>query len=339
MLNLMLGLIFMMNCSLVMAANLPSETKPPKPITTAGITTRVLEKTIKNSHYKVIGSCTWKTRSFPPKLVVTPALEQFLPDFVVTVSNRPHENPWLEANALIDSKLVNGLHQKTYEKIMGLPLDVGEMSNQIISMHLNDERTKVVFVIGSPPGLYNLSYVSHKPETHFGVPYYSSLADAIADRTEVAEMAYEATHPHLLINHEIGSMMHTWGPEVPRLMRVTQPYNFRASVVTAMHAVDIVTNHHELHVVHATENRCGKNCVVANATYDPSEKNIIWQEVYPKHRNIRPGSPDDFGVEDDIAGHGNYVFVVWRKYRGCVHHNGELIKHLTHPKVGQPQKR
>lgn len=329
----------MMSCSLLTAAKMPSGTTPSKHITTAGIATRVTEKTLKNSHYKIIGSCSWKTRSFPPKVMITPAIEQFLPDFIVTVSNRPHENPWLEANMLFDSKAMQKLYQKSYEKVMGLPLDVGEFSTQITDMHLNDTRAKVVYVIGSPPGFYNLPYISHTPETHFGVPYYSSLADALADRTEVAEMAYEAIHPHLLLNHEIGTMFHTWGPEVPRLMRVTQPYNFRASVVVAMHAVDIVTNHNDLHVVHSTKNACGKNCVVANVVYDAAGKNVIWQEVYPKNRNIKPGNPDDFGIEDDEAGHGNYVFVVWRKYRGCVQSNGNLIKKLTHPKVGNPQKR
>ncbi len=329
----------MMSCNVALAGESLSETKPPKTMTTAGIALHVLEKTFRNSHYKVIGSCTWKTRGFPPKVMITPAIEQFLPDFVVTVSNRPHENPWLEANALFDNKVFNKVHQKAYQKVMGLPFDVGEASTQVTSMHLNDERSKIVYVIGSPPGLYNLPYVSHQPETHFGVPYYSSLADAIPDRTEAAEMAYMASHPYLLVNHDIGTMWHTWGPEIPRLMRVTQPYNFRASVVVAMHAVDIVTNQNPLHVVKSTQNSCGKNCVVANVIFDPQGKNIIWQEVYPKNRNIRPGNPDDFGVEDNTAGNGNYVFVVWRKYRGCIQSEGTLIKKLTHPKVGKPQKR
>ena len=311
-------------------------TKPPKPMTTAKIAMRVLKKTPKNSHYKIIGSCTWMNT---PKITTTPALEQFLPDFVITVSNRLGENPWLEARVLFDNKKTHEMYQKVYQKAMGLPFDFGETSNQTSAMHLNDERIRIVNVIGSPPGLYNLPYVSHKPETHFGVPYFMAEADAVMERTEAAEMAYMATHPDLLINHEIGSMTYTWGPEIPRFMRVTQPYNYRASVVAAMHAADIVTNHHPLHVSKSTKNSCGKNCVVANVIYDPKQKNIIWQEVYPKNRIIHPGNPDDFGIEDDKAGNGNYVFVVWRKYRGCVHAEGKLVDFLTHPKVGKPKKR
>lgn len=324
----------MISCTSAMA-----DTAPPKTITSFGIAERVLEKTFKNTHYKVIGSCTWTVDTFPPKVITTPALEQFLPDFVVTVSNRPGENPWLEARTLFDNPTAQKLYQKAYEKSTGFLLDFGEGSNQTNSMHMNDERSRLVNVIGSPPGLYNLPYVSHKPETHFGVPYYLTEADAVMDRTEAAEMLYMTTHPHLLINHEIGTMTYTWGPEIPRLMRVTQPYNFRASVVAAMHAADIVTNHNKLHITKSTKNSCGDNCVVANVIYDPEQKNIIWQEVYPNNRNILPGDPTDFGVEDDLKGNGNYVFVVWRKYRGCVRAQGELVKFLTHPKVGQPKKR
>jgi len=316
-----------------------ADTKPPKTITSLGIAGHVLEKTFKNTHYKIIGSCTWAVDTFPPKIITTPALEQFLPDFVVTVSNRPGENPWLEARALLENKVTHGMYQAIYEKAVGFELEFGEGSSQTTSMHMNDDRSRIVNVIGSPPGLYNLPYVSHKPETHFAVPYYMAEADAVMDRTEAAEILYMTTHPNLLINHEIGTMMHTWGPEIPRLMRVTQPYNFRASMVAAMHAADIVTNKNKLHVTKSTKNSCGSNCVVANVIYDPTQKNIIWQEVYPNNRNILPGDPTDFGVEDDIKGNGNYVFVVWRKYRGCVHAEGELVKFLTHPKVGQPKKR
>ena len=329
----------MMSCSLLMAAKEPSETKPPKPITTAGIAVRVLEKAPKNLHYKVIGNCVWVTKSMPPKMMDTLAVEHFLPDLVVTVSNRPHENPWIEARALIDNKPMLSLHQKIYKKAVGLPMDFGEGSSQISAMHLNDERTRIVHVIGSPGDLYRFPGALHKPETHVAVPYYSSLTDAFMDRTEAAEMMYMASHPNLLINHEIGTMFHTWGPEIPRLMRITQPYNFRASVVAAMHAADIVTNKNKPHVVKSTKNNCGENCVVANVIYDAKQKNIIWQEVYPKNRNITPGNAEDFGIEDDSAGNGNYVFVVWRKYRGCVQAEGELVDFLTHPKVGKPKKR
>ncbi|WP_131783823.1 TIGR03756 family integrating conjugative element protein [Legionella gresilensis] len=313
--------------------------KPPHPVNTFTIATRVLSKTLSNSHYKIIGSCTWAEGKFPPKMVAVPAVEQFLPDLIITVANRPETNPWIEAKALFENPGSQALYQRAYKLATGSDLGFGDDAGQINNMHINDERTRVVDVIGSPAGFYQIPYLSHRAETHYGYPYYISEADAVSDRTEVAEIAYMLTHPYLLINHDIGSLGNIWGHEVPRLMRVTQPSRFRASVVAAMHAADIVTNRNSLHVTQSTKNSCGKNCVVANVTFDPRQKHVIWQEVYPRNRNINAANAKDFGNADDIAGNGNYVFVVWRKYRGCVQHRGKYIASLSFPKVKHPEKR
>lgn len=300
--------IFMINSAF------PQEsTKPPKPITTLRLSARVLQKLFKNSHYKVIGSCAWLVKRWPPKIVPTPAIEQYLPDLIITVSNKPEENPWLEARALYENAANRALYQKAYKAAMGLDLGFGNDAGQTTLMHGNFDRTRVVNVIGSPAGFYRFPYLSHQAETHFGAPYYISEADAIMDRSEAAELVYMASHPQLLVNHNISLPKlrpgEIWGQEIPRLMRVTQPYNFRASVVAAMHAADIVTNKHPLHVTKGTRNSCGKNCVVANSIFDPNRKNVIWQEVYPNNRNIKPGDAQDYGIDDDKKGNGNYIFV------------------------------
>lgn len=327
-------LIFSLFCTM---AHAQESIKPPNPISSFEIAARVLSKLFTNSHYKIIGSCTWAVGSFPPKLVPVIAVEQYLPDLIVTVSNLPETNAWIEAKALYENPASRAFYQKTYQLATGFDLGFGDASNQTNDMHMDDERTRVVDVIGSPAGFYHLPWLSHKAETQFGAPYYLSEADAIADRTEIAEITYMATHPLLLINHDIGNI-EIWGHEIPRLMRVTQPSRFRASVVAAIHAADIVTNQNSLHVTHSTSNSCGKNCVVSNVIYDPNHSKTIWQEVYPKNHNINPGD-GDLGIDDDKAGNGNYVFVIWRKYRGCIQHKGKLVTALSFPNVGQPQKR
>ncbi|HAT8742764.1 TPA: TIGR03756 family integrating conjugative element protein [Legionella pneumophila] len=313
-------------------------TNPPNPANSFTIAARVLEKIFHNSHYKVIGSCTWAVGHLPPKLVITPAVEQFMPDLIITVSNKPEENPWLEARAIYESSASRTVYQQAYKAATGSELGFGNDSGQTTDQHMNDDRTRIVDVIGSPAGLYRIPYLSHKPETGFGRPYYLAEADAVMDRTEAAELLYMGTHPSLLVT-PIGTTFKHWGFEIPRLMRVTQPYNYRASVVAAMHAVDIVTNKNPLHVTKSTTNSCGKNCVVANAIYDPKNQKVIWQEVYPLNRTIHPGDPSDYGLDDEKAGNGNYVFVLWRKYRGCIQRRGKLIHYLSFPKVGHPQKR
>ena len=312
---------------------------PPNPLNSVTLAARVLEKTWGNTHYKVIGACQW-AKGFPPSTQTTPAIEQFLPDLVVTVSNQPGKNPWSEAGLAYENDSVMAGFQTLFSRATGMPFDVADVSGQMSAQHLNEERTRIVHVIGSPAGLYRLPSVTHKPETRFGTPYYSSHADAVSDRTEAGEIAYMATHPMLLVGHDIGTFEHHWGHEIPRLMRVTQPSRFRASVVAAMHAADIVTNEKGLHVAQYTSNNCGKNCVIANVIYDPKQERVIWQEVYPNNRNIKPGDPNDFGEADDKAGRGNYVFVIWRKYRGCVKPSNPSARLVfSSPHVGKPQKR
>lgn len=79
--------------------------------------------------------------------------------------------------------------------------------------------------------------------------------------------------------------------------------------------------------------------MIANVIFDPKREKVIWQEVYPNNRNIKPGDADDFGVSDEKSGNGNYVFVIWRKYRGCIQHEGKLLHHLSTPYVKQFIKR
>lgn len=311
--------------------------KPPHPLNTATLATRVLEHTFKNSHYRVIGSCLWVTRRFPPKVEPGLAIEQFLPDLVVTVSNLPGHNPWTEVDLLYENKAAVKGYQELFKAAMHLPFDIGDGSNQQSSRHINEVRSRIVHVIGSPSNLYSLPRITHQPETTFGKLYYSSLADAVSDRTEAGELAYIATHPGLFMTGYIGTFANHWGYEVPRLMRVTQTSRFRASVVAAMHAADIVTNQPCPHIAQWTSNSCGPNCVVSNVIYDPKHEKVIWQEVYPNNRNITPGNESEFENTDDAKGNGNYVFVVWRKYRGCIKQNSRLS--WSKPHVGLPQKR
>lgn len=312
-------------------------TKPIKPISTPQIAASVLKKLTKNSHLRIIGSCMWLARDFPPKLAPGPAVSQFVPDLIVTVSNNPGENPWIEANTLYENKAALTTYKSLFTTALNLPLGFGDGSGQLASQHINEDRTRVVSVIGSPSAIYQMKGITHKPETTFMKLYYSSLADAVNERTEVAEIAYMASRPSLLMDHDIGTSSYIWGHELPRLMRVTQPSRFRASVVAAMHAADIVTNEGGMHLKISTRNTCGSHCVSANVVFDPHQKQVIWQEVYPNNRNIIPGDPTDEGIDDERKGNGNYVFVVWRKYKGCVMQSGKLL--WGTPDVGAPQKR
>lgn len=311
-------------------------TKPPHSLNTLQIAARIAKQMSGNSHIRIRGACVWLTDSFPPKIRVRPAIKQFIPDLIVTVSNNPGENPWLEARQLIENKTALSGYASIYKEKIGYPLGFGNDSMIASPSHLNEGRSRVVGVFAAPTRYFRLPTLTHRPETRFPMVYYSSLADSVMERSEAAELAYMATHPGLLINHEIGSLTNHWGMEIPRLMHVTQPYRFRASVVAAMHAADIISNKKNLHINVSTTNRCGRDCIVANVIYDPSQSEIIWQEVYPNNRMFLPGDSADFGTDDDRAGNGNYIFAIWRKYEGCVEQPGELLVGVN---MGEPHRR
>lgn len=328
--------------TLLIAFALPSyalcfeSTKPPKSLNSAQIGLNIVSKMTKNAHIRFKGVCFWLTRNVPPKLVAAPAISQFIPDLVVTVSNNPGENPWIEARHLVENKAAVSGYQRVYQAAVGYPLGFGKDSMMSSPAHFNEGHSRVVSVFGAPTQYMRLPALTHRPETSFPSVYYSSLADAAMERTEIAELAYMATHPGMLFGHEIGTTTNNWGFEMPRMMYVTQPYRFRASVVAAMHAADIITNKRSMHLGRTTTNRCGKDCIIANVVYDPNQEQVIWQEVYPKNRIIIPGKADDFGIDEDKAGKGNYIFVIWRKYEGCVEQKGKLFSGVG---MGQPHRR
>jgi len=214
------------------------EITPPNPLNTLSLSIRVLENTLSNTHYRVIGTCVW-ARGLKPEPGL--AIEQFLPDLIATVSNQPGHNPWTEANLLYENETAVSAYEAAFRTAINLPFDHADTSSGA-AQFTNSERLRIVSIIGSPTNFYHLPKLSHKPETTFGKLYYSSLLDAISNRTEAGEIAYMATHPNLLMTGFIGSALNHWGYEIPRLMQVTSHSRFRASVVAAMHAADIVTN-------------------------------------------------------------------------------------------------
>ena len=97
---------------------------------------------------------------------MTAAVEQFLPDLIVTVSHKPEENPWIEARTLYENKASRKAYQQAYKLATGMDLGFGDDSSQTTSLHGNDERTRVVDVIGSPAAFYRfpffISYIRNR---------------------------------------------------------------------------------------------------------------------------------------------------------------------------------
>lgn len=102
---------------------------PPNPLNSVTLSARVLERTFENSHYRIIGSCLWM-QGFPPRAEPGVAIEQFLPDLVVTVSNQTGANPWKEIALVYENKAALKGYQSTFIATVGLPFDHGDGSSQ-----------------------------------------------------------------------------------------------------------------------------------------------------------------------------------------------------------------
>ena len=314
-------------------------------ITSFGIAGKITPKLFSLGFPKIIGGCVFKDGKFFPDFYFTLAVEQLIPDLVVSVYNEKDSNPYSEIKAAYE----NGALEKAYKierdtiskTLLGIvvPSGDGSTSAQKSGRHGRGERIRIVDVVGAPLNFIHFPFISHNPEPYPLIPYYLSQADGISDRYELLETPYLLSHPGLALSSPIGDPLSLWGHEVPRTMRVNNPYRFRASVVAGMHGADIATNSQVGHIptIGRLSNSCGQNCVISNVVYDRTKKNIIWQEVFPNNRIISPGDTNDLGMDDDLKGKGNYVFVVWRKYRGCLQAPGRKI--WSNIDAGHPIKR
>src|ERR1700722_16396315 len=69
-------------------------------MTSAEITASTLKGLPNNLHYHVRGFCSWMSPT--EGLIATPYVEHYLPDLIVSVFNKPGDNPWLEINNTLD---------------------------------------------------------------------------------------------------------------------------------------------------------------------------------------------------------------------------------------------
>lgn len=317
-----------------------NEVKADKEINSIGIVGKINKNIFKNLHYKVLGICVWQKSGKLPKIL--PELEHFFPDLVVTVYNRPGTNPWLEVRTLLENKQVIKAQEKTYKALVGFSPSYGSAASSVNIAGLH-RKHPLVDVLGSPYNLLSIPFITLRPETTPLRPYYLALNDLIVSRLQVIEIALSLRllpyGAKFLLGFPIGTGLGHWGYEIPRHFITHTNSKFRAAMVAAMQGADLVTNINSGHLLSSTSNSCGKNCVIENVAFDNTGKKILWQEVFPKNRMIKPGEEGHRKDEitENLKGKGNYVFVVWRKYRGCVQGQGKLIYKTK--KVGLAVKR
>ena len=327
-------------CLALIVSKSVADTAPPSTITTPEILVKIAEHYVDYTHFSIIGTCQWYYCS-PVGCGTTTTLEldEYLPDLIVTVFNQAGDDPWVEAATLLDPA-AEATGNELSLALTGYPLTEGRSTMQTGNMHADHLIMKEVDVIGNPATLSHFPFPHLSVDTEPFLPYYQSNVD-VGGRSGMAELLRpESLDP---FDYYIGPDFYNhWGYEFPRSMSVGIDNDYKASAVIALHAADIVTNHNVGHTVLSTEDSCGENCAVSNVIEEMNEEHAIWQEVYPNDRHIQLGEDDStqldsLGEEDEAAGNGNYVFVVWRHYKGCEQGPGDLI-YTTHH-VSDTEKR
>lgn len=320
--GLVVALSFNMLCAF-------GDDSPPSSINSVKMATTIAKHYAEYMRWHPIGMCVWMHWSmFGPYYTYTLELDEYLPDLVVTVFNENGDDPWTETKVSFD-KLSQALGNTTIRAVTGDELTDGHNTSTRGEMNNNSVITKSVDVIGSPMSLLNIPYVTLRADTTGYMPYYQSGVDAVPGRLGIAEaLRKETWNP--MGNYIGGSFINHWAYEFPRDMSVDNNNDFKASVSVALHAADIVTNRNTLHVVNSTADSCGRNCSVANVIEENADEHEIWEEVYPTDKHIQLGQSDTssatpLGQEDEKQGHGNYVYVIWRHYRGCMQDDGMYV--------------
>lgn len=272
-----------------------------------------------HTNFELTGVCLWYTWVlFVPVVYPTPEVKEYLPDLVVSVYNGKGNDPFWEMSKTLDPAAY-AVGNKVVKSLAHTDMANGRESTSSSTIKTNSIHNKTVDVIGNPGALVHFPWIHLRLATTPLMPYYQADLD-ILGRSGIPELIRKDTYNPL--SHYIGkSFANHWSYEFPRSMSVNVHNDYKASIIAAMHAADIATNTNTLHVVHDVSDSCGTNCAISSV--EENSKDIEWEMVYPEDKFITPGDSDlktikSLGKKVEKEGHGNYVFVLWRKYNGCV---------------------
>lgn len=297
-------------------------------LTTPKIITKTLAATQNCLHYRVIGICTWQEYKHGIYSTnTTLKVEHYLPDLVVSVHQQATDSPW-DYVRLLD-KAAYPVGDAQLKSILGFSLGHGQgpVSQQTDS----DCRLKEVEVMGNP-ALYLLKRCEEvliKSPVIALKAYYVSLADSVVWRSPMVEMCL---YPHNCLPRvrSIGSVLNQWGNVFPRTGFILQTNDAKAAAVIAQRAADIVSHSQQPHIYEVLPLHCGQACSIDEV--HENDPHTQWQMIYPQSET----TAYVFGENDsDTAlpwksqaaqkSDGNYVWVLWRRYRGCIQGKGKYV--------------
>lgn len=297
----------------------------------------IIKDTVKGfakcAHYKVIGLCFWVKYTLKgPRFFTTFKVNYYSPDAVVSVYKHNGADPWWYANEIVD-KAAYKAAQAQIKSMYHTAMD--DSSESASSIHDNSDKFKEVDVIGNPGiRIFDSLGVFIGSSARSFMPYYQSMLDAVAWRSPLTEKFYPASYiPGM---REVGSFpLNVWGNIYPRNGFIDQPTASKAAAVIAMRGVNIATHFRQPHIYHYLYyGSCGHHCQIYEAK--ENDPNTQFQMIYPNSES----KAEVFGSNDlgqispwrsdaEQKGDGNYVWIMWRHYRGCIQAGAHFIGDVT----------
>jgi integrating conjugative element protein (TIGR03756 family) len=273
-------------------------------------------------HYQIpTHFCLWISKW--GEINTTPIVSHYLPDLVISIFNKSHDNPWLEINKILDS-VGQPIQQGIVKGVTGFNAGSGNHSFQ--DQHEQGVIFKEADVIGNPM-LAMIPAHGLLPSTATPWwPYFQSMSDSLLWRgLPPAALAEEGLALGLNVVHHVGTGMTNYGGVYPHEGKVVGDNDVKASSVIAQRAGDLVTSQKGLgHIYKYLSSSCGQHC--SAAPIQENSKETYFQMIYPVIQNDCHILGDNESYSSDMLNsEGAYIWIVWRHYKGCADGDGEYL--------------
>lgn len=296
----------------------------PTTLTLADITqSMTLDRSCLN--YCITGVCVWLRCSiYECSIETSIRVRHYNPDLIVSVYDKPGDNPWQEAEAIygdielqLTASVVAIFHGA--EAGGGHRVEGGNTATD------HSLRFKEVTAIGHPFSSISDSISSSgyycPSEAESFQPYLFSSLDALTWRLGIPEMLYLQ---NLIPGRRVvGAGIHQqWGAVWPRTGFINQKDDTKASAVIAQRAGNIVTQTGQPHVYTALDGNGYNRTWLPGELVENDSDTGVWQMLAP----TMDTQCYVFGENDvyqtawssgRIAHDNRYAFSLWRPYQCC----------------------
>lgn len=175
--------------------------------------------------------------------------------------------------------------------------------------------------------LSSFGYSLKGPATPF-MPYYLSSLDTLGWRFNIPDVLNMSSW------NPLSNRLGNWGNIYPRGGFSVQKHPYKSAALAAFKAAHIVTR--------PMQSRVYQSLIASKKlgywppeAVEPNNSETAWQPLYPKLQmkaGVWPDIDDSTSITDPFADRmsdsGEYVWAVWRTYRGCERKGTMLIAHF-----------